>query len=454
MQMSASSFPEDFAWGVATAAYQIEGAAEEGGRGPSIWDTFSHTPGKTRNGESGDIAVDHYHRFRDDVSLMADIGVNSYRFSISWSRLIANGVGEVNPEGVAFYRNLCTELLDNGIKPIATLYHWDLPQALQDRGGWANLESADWFAEYAATAVESLGDLVHTWATLNEPWCTAFLGHSLGEHAPGVQDVATSFTVAHHLMLAHHRAIEAMKEVNQSESGRFGIVLNLIPAWPERDVDGSDRAADGIDAVQNLLFADAVLDGTYPDAIRDIHERLGLDHATMASQLKEAQVPIDFLGVNYYNVNHIAFAPGAPAMGAWPGIPEAKVARPPGDLTSMGWGVEPDGLTWMLERIHEWAPGLPLMIMENGAAYPDVVGDDGGIADPERTEYIQLHIAAVRRAMNQGVNVEGYFVWSLLDNFEWAKGYSMRFGIVRVDYDTMERTMKDSALWYKSFLAS
>ncbi|MGI9667542.1 MAG: GH1 family beta-glucosidase [Acidimicrobiia bacterium] len=453
VEPAASDFPESFLWGVATASYQIEGAATEGGRGPSIWDTFSHTNGRTLNGDTGDVAVDHYHRYQEDVGLMAELGVNAYRFSIAWSRLIPDGVGEVNPEGVQFYRNLCTELIARGIKPSATLYHWDLPQALQDRGGWANPDSVKWFAEYARVAKEALGDLVTMWATLNEPWCTAFLGHSAGEHAPGIADPGLSYVVAHHLMLAHHAAIRAMRTTNVQPEDELGIVLNLIPAWPADDSDEAIAAAAGVDAVSNGLFSGAVLEGRYPDWILDAHDRLGVAGAIDNAALASATEPIDFLGMNYYNINHVAYAEGAPPMGAWPGVPNAQIARPPGDLTDMGWGVEPVGLTWMLERIGSIQPDLPIVIMENGSAYPDKVSEDGAVQDHQRTAYLESHIGAVAAARSAGVNVAGYFVWSLLDNFEWARGYSMRFGIVRVDYDTMERTIKDSGYWYKDFLS-
>jgi len=448
-----ADFPSDFLWGVATAAYQVEGAWNEGGRGPSIWDTFSHTPGNTLNGDTGDEAVGHYHRYHQDVELMAQLGVGAYRLSISWSRLIPDGTGEVNPEGVEFYRSLCTALLEKGITPTATLYHWDLPQALQDRGGWPNPESVEWFAGYAQKAKERLGDLVQLWSTLNEPWCPAFLGHSAGEHAPGVRDPGTAFVVAHHLMLAHHAAVRTMRVTNPQDNDRIGIVLNLIPAWPADDSLESARAAAGVDAIQNRLFLGAVFDGQYPDEILGYHRDHGVSDEIDLDRLKTAVEPIDYLGVNYYNVNHIRHRPGAGLMPAWPGPTDAGFARPPGELTEMGWGVEPEGLTWMLKRVGKLVPDLPLMIMENGAAFPDEVTDGGPINDPKRIQYIERHIEAVREARENGVNVVGYFVWSLLDNFEWARGYSKPFGIVHVDRATMERTVKASARWYREFLA-
>ena len=449
-----TDFPADFLWGVATAAYQIEGAWDTGGRGPSIWDTFSHTEGKTFEGASGDDAVEHYHRFAEDVALMADLGVNAYRFSISWSRLIPDGVGQVNGEGVDFYRKLCSALADHGITPAATLYHWDLPQALQDRGGWLSPDVVEWFASYAHVAKEALGDVVSLWATLNEPWCSAFLGHSAGEHAPGLQDPGASHLAAHHLVLAHHAAIRALRDTGHRDDDRLGIVLNLIPAWPATDSDADRAAADGVDAVQNRLFLESVLEGRYPDEVLRYQRELGVADQIDLDRLADSVEPIDYLGVNYYNINHVAHEPNAESMPAWPGPREATIVRPPGHLTDMDWGVEPHGLTWMLERVGARYPGLPLMVMENGAAYPDEVGDDGMVVDPLRVDYLAGHIAAVREAIEKGVEVTGYFVWSLLDNFEWARGYSKLFGIVRVDRSTMERFPKQSAHWYRSFLAS
>lgn len=448
-----ADFPPDFSWGVATAAYQIEGAWNEGGRGPSIWDTFSHTPGKILAGDNGDHAVDHYHRYLEDVELMAELGVGAYRFSISWSRLIPDGTGDVNPEGVEFYRRLCNALLDKGIRPAATLYHWDLPQALQERGGWPNPDVVEWFAGYAQKAKEHLGDLVQLWSTLNEPWCSAFLGHSAGEHAPGVRDPGTAFVVAHHLMLAHHEAIGVMRTTDPRDDDRLGIVLNLIPAWPADDSPASARAAAGVDAIQNGLFLGAVFDGQYPDEVLSYHRDHGVVDQIDLDRLKTSVQPVDYLGVNYYNVNHIRHQPDAEPTPGWPGPAEAAFARPPGELTEMGWGVEPEGLTWMLERVSRLVPDLPLLIMENGAAYPDVLKGKEPIQDPKRIDYIRRHIDALRDARDLGVNVAGYFVWSLLDNFEWARGYSKHFGIVHVDRATMERTVKASGRWYQEFLA-
>ena len=450
---SASGFPPDFRWGVATAAYQIEGAVAEDGRGPSIWDTFSHTPGRTANGDNGDIAVDHYHRYVGDVALMAGLGVNAYRFSIAWSRILPDGTGRVNEAGIDFYRRLCEELVEAGIMPVVTLYHWDLPQVLQDRGGWLNHESVDWFAEYAGIAKEGLGDLIKVWATLNEPWCSAFLGHSSGEHAPGLVDPAQSFVAAHHLMLAHHAGIRVLRRTKPHDDDQLGIVLNLIPAWPASDSAEDAFAAASVDAVSNRLFTEAVFRGRSPDEILGYIGRYEVTDRIDTAELARAVEPIDFLGVNYYNVNHVRHAPGAPAIGNWPGSWEAKITTPPGQLTEMGWGVEPEGLVWMLERIGREHPNLPLYICENGAAYPDVMSPAGTVDDPDRIAYLAGHIDAVHTALEHGVNIRGYFVWSLLDNFEWSQGYDKRFGIIWVDLNTMERTVKSSGHWYRDFIA-
>lgn len=448
-----SDFPDGFLWGAATAAYQIEGAVAEDGRAASIWDTFAHTPGKTLDGDTGDVAVDHYHRHAEDVAILADLGVNAYRFSVSWSRILPDGTGTVNEAGIRFYRELCTELRSAGIAPFATLYHWDLPQSLQDRGGWLNPDSVGWFARYATTTIEAIGDLLSGVATLNEPWCSAFLGHSAGEHAPGLTDPGASFVVAHHLMLAHHAAIAAMRSMEARHDLSMGIVLNLIPAWPASDSPLDRDVADSVDAINNRLFLDALVHGTYPDKVLSYHRDLGVDDRIDPGALADAVVPIDMLGVNYYNINRFEHRQGS-KLGAWPGIQDVDIVGPPGELTEMGWGVEPEGLTWILRRTHaEYGP-LPLMVMENGAAYPDEVDSDGSVHDVRRTRYLEAHIAAVADAIEAGVDVDGYFVWSLLDNFEWSHGYSKRFGIVRVDYDTLSRTIKDSGLWYREFLSN
>ncbi|HEX2153681.1 MAG TPA: GH1 family beta-glucosidase [Acidimicrobiia bacterium] len=453
-QSSGRRFREHFIWGVASSSYQIEGAVSEGGRGPSIWDTFSHGPGNVAGGDTGDRAIDHYHRFRDDVALMADLGIDAYRFSLAWARVLPDGTGRVNEEGIEFYRSLCLELLSTGITPLATLYHWDLPQALQDRGGWLEPRSVEWFAEYAAVAKEHLGDLIQMWATHNEPWCAAFLGHSAGVFAPGLADPGAGFIAAHHIMLSHHAAVTAMRSARPHLDDRLGVVLNLIPAWPATDSPEDVEAAATVDTIHNGLFLDAAIHGRYPEKIIELHRRFDVDDRVDVEQLAAARADIDYLGVNYYNVNRFMYEPGAPAPPEFPGADGAVLARPPGQLTAMGWGVEPGALTSVLLRAAREAPDLPLYVTENGAAYHDVVGDGGEVVDAERIAYLEAHIEAVADALEAGVDVRGYFVWSIFDNFEWAEGYARRFGLVRVDYETLERTVKASGKWYRDFIAS
>ncbi|HUG83853.1 MAG TPA: GH1 family beta-glucosidase [Euzebya sp.] len=457
------SFPPDFLWGVATAAYQIEGATAEGGRTPSIWDTFAHTPGRIRDGDHGDIACDHYHRHAEDVALMADMGVGGYRFSISWSRLLPDGTGEVNPEGVAFYRRLCKDLLAAGITPNVTLYHWDLPQVLADRGGWLSPDSPDWFAAYAATAKAALGDLVQWWSTFNEPYVAAFLGHASGIHAPGITDPGAGFVAAHHMMVAHHRGVAALRGTDpdggeQVGGDHIGIVLNLTPTWPAGEDPLDAVAADRVDTIHNRLFLEAVTAGRYPEAILQHATRYGVADRVGEDALAQAHAGagdgIDWLGVNYYDVSRIAHARGAEAPAGLPGADETVGVTPPEPLTDMGWGVQPDGLSWMLRRVAAAHPDLPMLVCENGAAYPDRVDADGAVVDPDRIAYLDAHLGAVAEAIADGVDVRGYYVWSLLDNFEWAFGYGMRFGIVHVDWTTLQRTVKASGHWYRCMIAA
>jgi len=447
-------FGNGFLWGVSTSSYQIEGAVDEGGRGPSIWDTFSHTPGKIQRGETGDRAVDHYHRLADDVALMGRIGINAYRFSIAWSRLLPAGRGDVNPEGVAFYRELGERLVAAGITPVATLYHWDLPQALQDEGGWLNPASPEWFADYAAIAKEHLGDLISIWSTFNEPWCIAFLGHSAGEHAPGITDPGSAYVVAHNVMVGHHLAVARMRAIDPRPEDRIGIVLNAVPSCPGGDTPEDRQAADAIDAIQNRLFLEAAFRGAYPDPVRRLHRRYGVADRIDEDRLAAIRQDMDFLGLNYYDIHKVVHDAGAPPTAHWPGADGARLVKTSGGPTAMGWGVNPDGLTMVLEQMGKEYPDTPLYVCENGAAYPDSVGPDGTVDDPERIAYLDAHIAAMGTAIEHGADVRGYFIWSLLDNFEWTWGYAIRFGLVRVDPDTLERTIKQSGYWYRDFIRS
>jgi beta-glucosidase len=427
-----AAFPREFAWGAATAAYQIEGAVDADGRGPSIWDIFSHTPGRVRNGETGDIATDHYHRWREDVELMRSLGFRAYRFSIAWPRVQPDGRGRANERGIDFYRRLVDALLEAGIEPFPTLYHWDLPQPLQDAGGWPARDTAARFADYAAVVFDALGDRVRHWLTLNEPWCSAFLGYHSGVHAPGIRDGVQPFAAAHHLLLAHGLAVRAL-----GRRAEVGIVLNLSPVRTLADDDETRAAARGADVMQNRLFLDAVLKGRYPDDVRQ-----KLDPHIRADDETVIAAPTDYLGVNYYQP--ITIGRGG----------KQTNVTPPERRTALGWDVDASGLAELLLRIdHEYGP-VALYVTENGAAYPDEPDRNGYVDDRERVAFLEEHVHAAEAALAAGVDLRGYFVWSLLDNFEWAEGYGARFGIVYVDYATQRRCPKASAAWYRAFIGS
>ena len=444
-------FPDGFVWGAATAAYQIEGAVREGGRGPSIWDTFSRTPGKVFAGHTGDVACDHYHRYADDVALMADLGLASYRFSVAWPRIQPDGTGPVNPAGLDFYDRLVDELVGKGIDPIVTLYHWDLPQTLEDRGGWASRETAEAFADYAAAVYARLGDRVRTWTTLNEPWCSAYLGYASGMHAPGRADPADAFAAVHHLNLAHGLATRTLRSAGAQT---IGITLNpaaVVPMDPQNPADL--EAVRVIDGLQNRIFFDPILRGQYPTDMLE-HMRRFSDLAWLRDG-DEAIIgaPIDVLGINFYSPTYVRADPDAPGNPNAPGADGVGYRPPVGPVTDMGWQIEPATLTTLLERIATDYPGTPLLITENGAAYPDGPGaDPERVADTDRVNYLDGHLRACHEAIARGVDLRGYFVWSLLDNFEWAFGYQKRFGIVHVDYATQKRVLKDSALWYREVI--
>lgn len=465
MTQTPRAFPSDFLFGVATAAYQIEGAAHEDGRTDSIWDAFARIPGAVAGGDSGEVACDHYHRYRADVALMADLGVETYRFSTSWSRVRPDG-GEPNQLGLDFYSKLVDELLERGIKPWLTLYHWDLPQALQEKGGWANRDTAHHFADYATTVHDVLGDRVTAWTTLNEPWCSSFLSYIGGEHAPGMQDPATGLAAGHHLLLGHGLAIGELRR--RDPSLELGITLNLTVADPVDPDDAGDLdAARRIDGQFNRFFLDPIFRGAYPlDVLEDV-SHLGFDTHVRDGDLAIISEPIDVLGVNYYHGDSLTGHPpiAAPSIAA----PTERPRRTPfpaadnvfwrlRDLptTGMGWEVQPEGLSRLLHRINDeyTAPaGASIYVTENGAAYDDTVAADGAVHDADRAEFLRLHLDAILDTIAQGVQVKGYFYWSLLDNFEWAWGYEKRFGLVRVDYDTQERTVKDSGREYQRIIA-
>jgi beta-glucosidase len=440
---STISFPHGFIWGTATAAYQIEGAANEGGRGESIWDRFSRSPGNTRNGETGDIACDHYHRWREDVSIMRDLGVNAYRFSIAWPRIFPDGDDRLNPAGLDFYATLVEALLDAGIRPFATLYHWDLPQPLEDAGGWPARPTAYAFADYAAAVADRLGDRIEDWWTINEPWVVATMGYTTGVYAPGRKDVEEGRAAAHHLLLGHGLAAQAIHAVRPD--ARVGIVTNADAMVPRSAHPADRRAAEEAHGRMSRWYLDPVLLGRYPE---DVVAHVRWDQAPVFDgDLEIISTPIDHVGVNYYSRRIVADGTIDDAERPSP-IVEADLPR-----TTKGWEVYPTGLTELLTRYDDDYDLPPVYITESGAAFPDEVAD-GRIDDRERVEYLARHFAAARDAIDAGVPLSGYFVWSLLDNFEWAEGYSQRFGLVYVDYDTQQRTTKRSGYWFRDFISS
>ena len=462
-----NSFGPDFGFGAATAAYQIEGAVAADGRTPSIWDTFSHTPGATAGGDTGDVAADHYHRFRDDVALMAELGLRSYRFSISWSRITpavdADRLGPVNPDGLAFYSALVDELVRAGITPVVTLYHWDLPQALEDAGGWPYRATAYRFAEYAAVVADALGDRVELFTTVNEPWCSAYLGYAAGVHAPGRTDPAAALAAVHHLNLAHGLAATAIR--TRLPGARIAVSLNLAWVVPETGSAADLDAARRVDGLQNRVFLQPLLTGGYPDDVRA--DTAGITDWSFVLPGDDAlvRVPLDVLGVNYYTptvVRHwtrerpreTADGHGDGTGSPWIACDDVEFPHPAGPLTEMGWSVDARGLDAVLRRIDREHPGLPMLVTENGAAFDDRPGRDGVVADHDRVGYLREHLGVVATAAADGIPVRGYHVWSLLDNFEWSRGYAMRFGIVRVDYATQVRTPKLSARFYAEVIRS
>jgi beta-glucosidase len=454
LAVGADGLPADFLWGVATAAYQIEGAAAEDGREPSIWDTFARTPGRVRGGDTGDVACDHYHRYRDDVRLMADLGVKAYRFSVSWPRVQPGGQGPANPAGLDFYRRLVDELLDHGIQPWLTLYHWDLPQPLEDAGGWPVRDTAGRFADYAQLAHAALGDRVRHWTTLNEPWCSSFLGYGSGAHAPGRRDRTAAVQAAHHLMLGHGLAVQALRAADPTVEA--GVTLNLYAVSPQGDGPADADAARRIDGLANRFFLDPVLLGRYPaDVVEDLREVSDFGHVRDAD-LAVIAAPLSMLGINYYSRYVVAGPDGADSSPGywrkptdWPGSEHVRFVRRGLPVTAMNWEIDAPGLVEVVSRVAAEYPPLPLYITENGAAFADEPGPDGTVDDPDRVAYLAEHVAACERAVRAGVPLRGYFAWSLLDNFEWAWGYSRRFGLVYVDYATQRRIPKSSAYWYR-----
>ncbi|WP_380168314.1 GH1 family beta-glucosidase [Jannaschia sp. R86511] len=454
--------PPGFVLGSATAAYQVEGAAAEDGRGPSIWDTFSRTPGKVTDGDTGDVAADAYHRLEADLDLMAELGLHAYRFSVSWSRVLPTGRGEVNQAGLDYYVRLVDGLRARGISPIATLYHWDLPQPLEDAGGWPVRATAEAFADYARVVAQALGDRVDVWTTFNEPWCSAYLGYGSGAHAPGRTEPAAALAAVHHLNLAHGLGVLALRDV-LGPHAKVSITLNMH-VW-RGEGDGAADAVRQVDGLSNRVFLQPLLEGGYPEDVLADTAAVSDWSFVRDGDAELVRQPLDLLGVNYYSTTRVRrwdgtsprqMADGHKDMGGtpWPGADDVEFLPQPGPYTDMGWNIEPAGLEEVLVDLSRRCPDVPLMVTENGAAFRDeVVVDDsrpGGRAvhDVERTDYLRRHVTACHRALARGVDLRGYLVWSLLDNFEWGYGYSKRFGIVRVDYDTLERLPKDSAHWF------
>ena len=446
--MTQQTFARDFTWGVATASYQIEGAANEDGRLPSIWDTFCRTPGKVFNGDTGDVACDHYHKWPDDIKLMQRLGVSAYRFSVAWPRIAPAGTGPVNAKGLAFYDRLVDGLLAAQITPYVTLYHWDLPQALEDMGGWTNRATVDAFVAYAGVVARALGDRVQNWITFNEPWVSAFVGYYDGRHAPGVQNLAKAVQASHHLLLAHGRSVPVLRAA--SKDAKVGITLNLSPALPATPSESDKAAAWRQDGYNNRWFLDPVFGRGYPE---DMHDFLGKRLPAHAdADMKEISAPIDFLGVNYYSpvIGHAG--PLGRTLLGFESLTPAEMEKAGYELTEMDWPVVPAQLLGLLTRLQrDYAPKA-MYITENGCAYDDKLLD-GAVDDPKRVAYLDSHLRACHQAIAAGVALRGYFLWSLMDNFEWAYGYSRRFGIVYTDYKTLARIPKRSFGFYKDVIA-
>ncbi|ADB34290.1 beta-galactosidase [Kribbella flavida DSM 17836] len=443
-----AGLPAGFRWGVATSAYQIEGAVDADGRTPSIWDTFCRVPGAVHNGENGDVACEHYTRMPDDVALIKDLGLDTYRFSVSWPRVQPRGTGGVNPAGIAFYDRLVDELLASGIDPWVTLYHWDLPQELEDAGGWPARDTAYRFADYSMLVFDALSDRVDTWTTLNEPWCSAMLGYAYGAHAPGKQDFPAAVAAVHHLLLGHGLATERMREAAPRKLD-IGITLNAATAYPASDAEPDLEAARRADGMGARLYLDPLVHGRYPaDVIADLAAQ-GAELPVQDGDLATISAPIDVLGINYYfSQQFTGYAEDGRTVGE-DGLPISRTLPLNRPRTAMDWEIVPEGFTDLLVRISRDYPGLPMVVTENGAAFDDEPDENGFVADDGRTAYFTAHLAAVASAIEQGADIRGYLAWSLLDNFEWAYGYEKRFGIVRVDYGTQARTPKQSALYLK-----
>lgn len=441
--MTIVKFPDHFQWGVATSAYQIEGAVKEDGRGLSIWDTFSHRPGQIINNDNGDIACDSYHRLEEDVGLMKQLGITTYRFSIAWPRILPEGTGQVNPKGIEYYKRLVALLLDNGIEPLCTLYHWDLPQALQDQGGWANRSTIDAFVAYAEIMFKEFEGKIQHWVTINEPWCVSFLSNYLGVHAPGHRDLQLATTVAHHLLVAHGSAVQAFRRLEVP--GQIGIAPNVT--W----IEPYSRNAQDIEACRRETgwwvewFMDPLFKGKYPSFLQEWFQAKSVDVPMLNGDMETICTPIDFIGINYYTGNIGRYQPNS-------GLFECEAVDRGDEKTDIDWYIYPEGLHSVLHYIYARYGDIPIYITENGACYNDSPVN-GEVQDEKRIQYMKKHLLQLNRCLESGLPIKGYYAWSLLDNFEWAEGYSKRFGLVHVDFDTLQRTPKNSYAWYKQLIA-
>lgn len=451
-------FPPGFQVGVATAAYQIEGAARQEGKGPSIWDTFTRVPGVVADATNGDVAIDHYNRLEQDLDVLAELGVGAYRFSIAWSRVLPEGRGAVNEAGLDFYRRLVDGLLERGIRPAATMYHWDLPQALEDAGGWATRDTAFRFADYAHVLAEELGDRVETWMTLNEPWCAAFLGYASGVMAPGRTDPVAALRAMHHLNLAHGQAAATLRAV-RGDTVSVGVALNI--QVPRAEGDHAEVAHAQIDEIANQSFLGPMLRGEYPPGLRERTAALTDWSFVADGDLQTIRQPLDFLGVNYYSTLRVRLWDGAspkqsadghmPGASPWVGAEGVEFLPQSAPHTAMGWNIAPEALSGVLRSIGAEFPMLPLLVSENGAAFADVVEEDGGVDDADRIDYIARHLAVVAECIDAGIDVRGYYLWTWIDNFEWGHGFVPKFGIMRVEEGTLRRIAKRSFGWYRDF---
>ena len=445
-------FPDGFLWGAGTSAYQVEGGVDLDGRGPSIWDTFA-AAGGTRDGADGAVAADHRRRMAGDVALMARLGLPAYRFSVAWPRVQPDGRGPVSAAGLDFYRALVDELLGHGIEPVLTLYHWDLPQALEDAGGWPARDTAYRFADYAAVVADALGDRVRHWGTVNEPWCAAMLGYAAGVHAPGRTEPGAAVAAAHHLLLGHGLAVAALRARVRPDA-RVGLTLNPYPVVPTGTTEADLDAVRRVDGIANRIWYDPVLRGAYPDdVLADVSAVSDLAHIR-DGDLDVISAPIDELGLNYYRRHHVRHGAGMSEVSPWPGSPDVDLTPPDDPRTANGWRIEPAGLTEVLVRVAREYDPPPLVVHESGGAFPDRATDGGRVDDEDRRDFLEAHVRACHEALAAGVDLRGYFVWSLLDNFEWAEGYAHRFGIVHVDFATQQRTPKASADWFARVVAA